>query len=56
LVETLDQAEFRAFVAERERQGDLSHYELLNGRVVTDPPAGYPHERALGRSVPAGRG
>ena len=42
-VETLDQAEFRAFVADRERQGDRAHYELLNGRVVMSPPAEYPH-------------
>ena len=47
---TLSQEEFEAWVAARWR-GDLSHYELLDGRVVMTPPAGYPHgsiEAALG--------
>jgi Uma2 family endonuclease len=42
-VETVDQRQFSAFAADRERQGDRSQYELLNGRVVMNPPAGYPH-------------
>lgn len=61
-VETLDQARFRAFVAERERQGDGAHYELLNGRVVMNPPAGYPHgeigskiQRKIGAFVESNR-
>jgi Uma2 family endonuclease len=71
-VETVDQAHFRAFVAERERQGDRAHYELLNGRAVMNPPAGYPHgeigskiqrklgsfveSRALGRTFDSSQG
>ena len=39
----LTQTEFVAFVEECERVGDRAHYELLNGRVVMNPPAGYPH-------------
>lgn len=39
---TLSQAEFADWL-ERRPRGDLHHYELLNGRVVTNPPAGYPH-------------
>ena len=38
---TLTQEEFAAWVAARWR-GDLNHYELLDGRVVMTPPAGYP--------------
>lgn len=56
--QTVGQSEFAEFVAERERQGDTSHYELLNGRVVMNPPAGYPHgtigsklQRLLGNFV-----
>jgi Uma2 family endonuclease len=41
--ETVGADEFAMFVEERERQGDRTHYELLNGRVVMNPPAGYPH-------------
>jgi len=55
---TVTQDEFAEFVAERERLGVASHYELLNGRVVMNPPAGYPHgeigsnlQRILGRFV-----
>jgi Uma2 family endonuclease len=40
---TVTPDEFAEFVAERESQGDRSHYELLNGRIVMNPPAGYPH-------------
>ncbi len=35
--------EFAEFAAAREAAGDTGHYELLNGRVVLSPPAGYPH-------------
>src|SRR2546425_3881999 len=51
---TLSQEEFAAWVAARWR-GDLNHYELLDGRVVMTPPAGYPHgaiEAALGGIEP----
>lgn len=41
--ETLTQQDFERFVREREQAGDRSHYELLNGRVIMNPPAGYPH-------------
>ena len=42
-VETTTQAEFARFIEGRERIGDVYHYELLNGRIVMTPPAGYPH-------------
>jgi Uma2 family endonuclease len=41
--ESITQQEFAAFAAGREGTGDPNHYELLNGRVVMNPPAGYPH-------------
>ena len=40
---TVTPKEFGEFVATREAAGDTGHYELLNGRVVMSPPAGYPH-------------
>lgn len=41
-IESLTQVEFAAWVAQHE--GDaLGRYELLNGRVVMTPPAGFPH-------------
>lgn len=40
---TVTPEEFAAFVAIREAAGDTGHYELLNGRVVMNPPADYPH-------------
>jgi Uma2 family endonuclease len=42
-IETFTQAEFVDLVEQRGRLGDIQHYELLNGRVVMTPPAGYPH-------------
>jgi Uma2 family endonuclease len=41
--ETVTQEEFAAFVESRERSGDVYHFELLNGRIVMNPPAGFPH-------------
>ena len=38
----MDQAGFWAFCEERAAEGDINHYELLNGRVVMNPPAGWP--------------
>jgi Uma2 family endonuclease len=49
---SLSSKEFADFVAERAAAGDHSHYELLNGRVVMNPPAGYPHGR-IGSKVQA---
>lgn len=40
----LTQAEFRAWLDDRP-SSDLGHYELLNGRIVVSPPAGWPHGR-----------
>ncbi len=40
---TMTQAAFSAWLRARERWDPLSHFELLNGRVVMTPPAGYPH-------------
>lgn len=61
-VETLDQRQFSEFVAEREKLGDRAQYELLNGRVIMNPPAGYPHgevgskiQRVVGSFVAARR-
>jgi Uma2 family endonuclease len=41
-VTTMDQATFAAWIESRAAH-DLHHYELLNGRVVMTPPAGWPH-------------
>lgn len=42
-VESLDQRQFAEFVGRRVQAGDAGQCELLNGRVVMNPPAGYPH-------------
>jgi Uma2 family endonuclease len=42
-IDGMTQGEFGVWVARREMGGDVAHYELLNGRVVMTPPAGYPH-------------
>ncbi len=42
--ETYDQGEFRTWVRKRPR-ADVNHYELLSGRIVMTPPAGWPHGR-----------
>jgi Uma2 family endonuclease len=48
-IQTISQPEFAAWVAQQE---DGRHRcELLNGRVVMNPPAGYPHGRIEGRAV-----
>ena len=41
-VVTVSQAEFAEWVAVRP-WNDLNHYELLNGRILMNPPAGWPH-------------
>lgn len=41
---TMTQRQFAEWVRARPR-GDLNDYELLNGRVVMNPPAGFPHGR-----------
>ena len=40
-ITTMDQPAFAAWV--RQREWDSYRYELLHGRVVMTPPAGYPH-------------
>jgi Uma2 family endonuclease len=40
--ETFTQREFKQWLNERPTS-DLNHYELLNGRIVMSPPAGWPH-------------
>lgn len=35
--------EFTAFVRAREERGDVHHYELLRGKIIMSPPAGWPH-------------
>jgi Uma2 family endonuclease len=42
--ETFSQAEFAEWVAAR--TGDDNDYELLNGRIVMNPPAGWPYGEA----------
>jgi Uma2 family endonuclease len=56
---TMSQAEFTAWVQQR-AGWDLNRYELLNGRIVMNPPAGFPHgsvehrvQRILGDFVAA---
>ena len=44
--ETLTQSEFAEWVM---GLSDDNHYELLNGRVVMEPPAGWPHGRVGAR-------
>ena len=58
---TMSPAEFQQWALER-AASDLHHYELLNGRVVMTPPAGYPHGavevaivRLLSEALPGGR-
>jgi Uma2 family endonuclease len=53
-VETLSQAEFAEWIAARPRNDDPRRYELLNGRIVMNPPAGWPHgesELAIGAAI-----
>lgn len=40
--EQFDQEEFRLWLDCRPRS-DINHYELINGRIVMTPPAGWPH-------------
>ncbi|MEW6271247.1 MAG: Uma2 family endonuclease [Thermodesulfobacteriota bacterium] len=46
----LTQQQVRAWLDERPPD-DLGHYELLGGRVVVSPPAGWPHARIGSRVV-----
>lgn len=47
--EHFSQEEFRRWLDERP-QSDINHYELINGRIVMNPPAGWPHGR-IGTSL-----
>jgi Uma2 family endonuclease len=42
--ERFDQRQFRRWLDARP-SSDINHYELLNGRIVMAPPAGWPHGR-----------
>lgn len=42
--ETFTQEEFRRWLGGRPRS-DINHYELIHGRIVMTPPAGWPHGR-----------
>ena len=42
--EHFTQDEFRRWLDDRPRS-DINHYELINGRIVMTPPAGWPHGR-----------
>lgn len=50
-VGTFTPAQFRVWVEDREARGDINHYELLHGRIVMNPPAGWPHGRVEARLV-----
>ena len=50
--ETFTQDEFEAWLADLP-SGDVNHYELINGRVVMSPPAGWPHGNIEARIVRA---
>lgn len=47
--ETFTQEEFRRWVENRPR-ADINHYELVHGRIVMTPPAGWTHGR-LGSKI-----
>lgn len=49
-ITTMDQSSFAAWLESRV-PADSNHYELLNGRVVVMPPAGWPHGSVEGRLV-----
>ena len=40
--ETFSQKEFKRWLDERPAS-DINHYELLRGRIIMGPPAGWPH-------------
>jgi Uma2 family endonuclease len=40
--ETFTQKEFKHWLDERP-SSDINHYELLRGRIIMNPPAGWPH-------------
>src|SRR5262249_10105450 len=42
--ESFTQEEFRRWVEDRPGS-DINHYELIDGRIVMEPPAGWPHGR-----------
>lgn len=42
-MESFTPSQFARFVAERASRGDLHKYELLNGRIIMNPPSGWPH-------------
>lgn len=48
-VETYTPEEFTTWVREREMAGDAHHYELLRGKIVMTPPAGWPHGSVASR-------
>ena len=61
-VETYSPEQFLLFVRQREEQGDVHRFELLNGRIVMNPPAGWPHgtlesrlHRAIANFVESGK-
>jgi Uma2 family endonuclease len=48
--ERFTQDEFRRWLDERP-SSDINHYELIGGRIVMTPPAGWPHGRIGARLV-----
>lgn len=48
-VDTYTPEEFIAWVRERDAAGDIHHYELLRGKIVMRPPAGWPHGSVASR-------
>lgn len=54
-VGTYSPEEFVRWVEKRESLGDVNRYELLHGRIVRNPPAGWPHGDVEGGIVTAFR-
>ena len=48
--ERFTQDEFRRWLDERP-SSDINHYELIGGRIIMTPPAGWPHARIGARVV-----
>jgi Uma2 family endonuclease len=49
-VTSMDADQFEQWVLER-NEWDVHHYELLHGRIVVTPPAGFPHGRVEAKLV-----
>lgn len=50
--QSFTQREFRAWL-DRRPSSDINHYELLDGRIIMTPPAGFPHSAVAVKIVVA---